>query len=362
MGRAKKALIALTVWLAAVACTVDIESEAGKVTTPEAPEGKVEVKFEVKTNSLASRNTRAEDTYVESIVNDLTLIMMKSDGKGGFVGDYIMPITAFAPSGPATYVFVATMEPSETEVKLLFVANKPASVSDYFEAHADDFGDLGITEEELRTTLTDNAPVMTMTMTGEVTLGGIDKDNVSVVTVPLIRCVAKVELLLNLEPGSPDFVPTTVTTYRVNKILQILPGLETFDDPVEPSKVVAPTVPDATQKQSYYTATYTRDPESGSFSIFTVTENRQATTPDERMASTVIVVGGRFEGGPITYYRIDFNSQEAGHPYGQILRNYHYVFNITRVMQPGYDDIVSAAESVSSAIVTENSSEVVLAR
>jgi hypothetical protein len=66
------------------------------------------------------------------------------------------------------------------------------------------------------------------------------------------------------------------------------------------------------------------------------------------------VVGGTF--GTDTensYYRIDFNSSEPGHTFGQILRNWQYVFNITTVTARGLPDPDTAATTVANSMTIE---------
>ena len=65
-------------------------------------------------------------------------------------------------------------------------------------------------------------------------------------------------------------------------------------------------------------------------------------------------MGGYYDGGSSpTYYRIDFNPGLEGHPFGQILRNYRYVFRIRKVTGPGWSDPALAAVNRATGIVAE---------
>lgn len=52
-----------------------------------------------------------------------------------------------------------------------------------------------------------------------------------------------------------------------------------------------------------------------------------------------LVIGGSFEGGPTTFYRLDFaqDAMNQDRTYFSILRNYRYLFNILKVNAPGFN-------------------------
>ncbi len=349
MSNVKYILLALCIYLAAISCVAEVHV-ANTV-----HEEKVEVRFIIRTSASLPHVSRASDNPLENNINDLAIIVMKSDGGEDFVGDYIVIVEDFEPATSSTVAFKASLFATETKVKLLFIANCPADVKEYLELHATDFGQLKITEAELRATLT--SPAEAITMTGEATLDAIHPETVTIITVPLIRSLAKVDMLLKLPPGSLSFEPQVGFIYHSNELLQIFPNLETLDDPLTPSMVLAPSVPGNSEIQHYGNYVYPTDPETGAFFTAYVSESVEAKTIEERLAATCIVVGGSFDGGPTTYYRVDFNSDEDGHPFGQILRNHYYVFTITGISAPGQGNINDALEKASIAIVVDGAWE-----
>ena len=67
--------------------------------------------------------------------------------------------------------------------------------------------------------------------------------------------------------------------------------------------------------------------------------------------ATCVVVGGKYAGsGEVTYYRIDFDPDDTQGSFGQILRNYRYVFRIRKVTGPGWSDPALAAVNRAASI------------
>lgn len=66
-----------------------------------------------------------------------------------------------------------------------------------------------------------------------------------------------------------------------------------------------------------------------------------------------LVIGGSFDGGPTTYYRLDFAQEDAEgiRHYAPILRNHRYLFNIINVRSAGFTTADEALKSTSTTNV-----------
>ncbi len=162
--------------------------------------------------------------------------------------------------------------------------------------------------------------------------------------VNMLRSIARVDIYNE----ASNFQFTSVQTFRANNSIQIIPNV--LADPTNPA-VTNPSILTGTTGNI-------QTPKlnlSGNFiaSQLYLPESTAPTANNQVSSATCIIVGGRFNGSTeTTYYRADFNSGVAGHPFGQILRNHLYSFHITAVSGPGWSTPEEAANNAPSSITT----------
>lgn len=164
----------------------------------------------------------------------------------------------------------------------------------------------------------------------------------------LLRSLARVDVEKNLVNDSPDFDFREVYIYRGNNKIQLIPGELSS---VNPPKVETPSIPENSQSLSSPLKVQVTDGLQTVNQIY-VPEAVAATTNAEKISGvTTIVVGGLFENdSQVTYYRVDFDSGVDGHPFGQILRNHRYIFNIRRVASSGWGTPEEAANNIATSM------------
>lgn len=211
-------------------------------------------------------------------------------------------------------------------------------------------------------------------MHGSVTGVTVDKDSKDVLPVSVLRSVAKVSVMLNgkmdagndwLTGGELDekefelrelyaFYPADsgrVATADTTKFYTVMPDSGNVKTATLPARLKAGNRPDTLSiiKTSKVT-------EIESIYLY---ENIPWTKDGYDYATTRMVVGGIYtdprthkvdtnaDGTPrVSYYRINFQDvyDTATPVQYPVLRNHHYVFNITSVAAPGYDTPRQAAE------------------
>ncbi len=168
----------------------------------------------------------------------------------------------------------------------------------------------------------------------------------------MLRAVARVDVEKDLAADSRPLRIESVRVYRANDKIQIAPD-EAVDE--ESPRVAAPSVFAGAVKSQTPIVTTAGEPDPVSIAGIYLPEADGETDPSAQLTeATCIVVGGYYDGGSSpTYYRIDFNPGLEGHPFGQILRNYRYVFRIRKVTGPGWSDPALAAVNRAASIVAE---------
>lgn len=82
-------------------------------------------------------------------------------------------------------------------------------------------------------------------------------------------------------------------------------------------------------------------------------------TVDDWTKTTCLVVGGSYEGGNTSWYRVDHVTPKAGSTpemYGEFVRNHQYRFNIVSVSGPGYEnpDIAFKERAINMEVVVKD--------
>ena len=190
-------------------------------------------------------------------------------------------------------------------------------------------------------------------MCGEIAIpGGLDAGSNNNFSATMLRAVAKVEVVKTLEADSYGFEIASIAIYRHNTKVQLSPDVANMAA-LPDLGVAGPSVPSHSSLSSVPVSVSAG--EDGSISPLYIPESGSVQNIAERtLAATCVVVGGKFNGSEdITYYRMDFNSGIEGHPFGQVLRNHHYVFNIKKVLSDGWPTAQEAATNIANSIVAE---------
>lgn len=308
---------------------------------------KASVLLNINTPKPATPSSRVQ-TDSESVISEVRVLVFEESG-GDYIFSYHIKGTEVSSSGAQTQ-FRAVLATSEVPVKLIILAN----AGDSFGTNAPAAGE---TEAEVRAKMTksftaagmaDNLP-----MYGEITMsGGIDAEETYTLPVTALRAVARVDVVKDMYENAPEFTLEEVYVFRTNDLIQLIPDALAGGSQV---KVTAPSVP---QGAGALTDAVVKTVEGGAESIIQlyVPESTEAVTNTEKIKeATTVIIGGRFEGGdnPVTYYRADFNSGVEGHPFGQVLRNYRYIFSIKSVSREGWPTPEEAAENLSSSIIVD---------
>ena len=190
-------------------------------------------------------------------------------------------------------------------------------------------------------------------MYGEIAVpSGLEADRENRFSVKMLRAVARIDVEKDLTADSRPLRIESVRLYRPNDKIQLAPD-ESFAP--ESPQVTAPSVFAGAVKSQSPVVTETSEPDPVSIAGIYVPEADGVADAAARLTeATCIVVGGYYDGqSQPTYYRVDFDPGLEGHPFGQILRNYKYVFRIRKVTGPGWSDPGLAAVNKATSIVAE---------
>ena len=190
-------------------------------------------------------------------------------------------------------------------------------------------------------------------MYGEIAVpSGLEADRENRFSVKMLRAVARIDVEKDLTADSRPLRIESVRLYRPNDKIQLAPD-ESFAP--ESPQVTAPSVFAGAVKSQSPVVTETSEPDPVSIAGIYVPEADGVADAAARLTeATCIVVGGYYDGqSQPTYYRVDFDPGLEGHPFGQILRNYKYVFRIRKVTGPGWSDPGLAALNKATSIVAE---------
>lgn len=282
----------------------------------------------------------------ESRIAEVRILVFEQK-EGNYLYRYMVEGERFETAGNATR-FEARLTSTDHPVKLLLAGN-------YGDAFAGYAPEAGSDEDAVKRALglsfvpmTENLP-----MYGQVVLpAGLQADRENDLSVTMLRAVARVDVEKDLTADSRPFRLGSVSLYRANDKIQLIPDrLAATDAP----RVDAPSVFPTANRRTEPVVTAADGYDPASIAGIYVPEAEAETDPSARLSeATCIVVGGYYDQETqLSYYRIDFDPGIAGHPFGQILRNYKYVFRIKKVNGPGWSDPDTAATSKATSIVAQ---------
>lgn len=161
--------------------------------------------------------------------------------------------------------------------------------------------------------------------------------------IHLLRAVARADV--QIEATASNFTLETVQVFRAANSIQIIPNSIT-----PKLAVTAPSIPDGTLF-AINTNPVNASSETFSTAQIYVPESPAPAPTDIVSNSTCIVIGGRYNNSSSTrYYRLDFEPDIDGHPFGQVLRNHRYIFSINSVNNSGFATAADAANNPSSGM------------
>lgn len=168
-----------------------------------------------------------------------------------------------------------------------------------------------------------------------------DKEN-TITNIKLMRAMARVDIV---NANAAPFELSTIQTFNVANKIQTIPNNAT----PTPS-VTAPSIQDGTTYTVNSVAVPTTSADASTGQIY-LPEAEAPASENLMQGATCLVIGGFYNHSTtIRYYRLDIDPGISGHPFGQILRNHRYQFNITRINSDGFDTAQEAANNLSSGI------------
>lgn len=282
----------------------------------------------------------------ENRIEDVMILVLEQEN-GKYVYRYMTEGERLESTGSGTQ-FQAKLLSTSKPVKLMLAGN----YGDAFAAYAPSPSH---SEAEVKAGIgcSFTGAAQSLPMYGEIAVpSGLEADRENRFSVKMLRAVARIDVEKDLTADSRPLRIESVRLYRPNDKIQLAPD-ESFAP--ESPQVTAPSVFAGAVKSQSPVVTETSEPDPVSIAGIYVPEADGVADAAARLTeATCIVVGGYYDGqSQPTYYRVDFDPGLEGHPFGQILRNYKYVFRIRKVTGPGWSDPGLAAVNKATSIVAE---------
>lgn len=300
-------------------------------------------------SSLPRAATRSIQTANEThIENVKVLVFSDTNGDGTYFFNYMTEGTQLVNQQNQTSKFQVMLRSSNVPLKIYLVAN----YSDAFANYNPIYGDSEETvKTSIRRSFTSGDMVTDLPMYGELSLSGLDAATINNFDVTVLRAIARVDVKTQLTSDSPAFALREVYVYRANDLIQIIPDAVSAGSHIRVSSPSVPSGSTILASPVVKTSSMPTDSIGGLYVPESVAPDKAG---DARLSATTVVVGGIFGSSTdVSYYRVDFNSGVAGHPLGQILRNYLYTFTIKKVSDAGYTSPDEAAANLASSMTVE---------
>lgn len=344
------ALILLSGWLAS--CIDEHEpysSEGGKEKL---------VSFSVRVPGSGAPKTYALTDTDENEVMNIVILLFGSDGKYTYQPIYNNKITT-DPGDSRIKTFTAKVPEGTYDLMILangntIVGNALSSITVGTDTKADVIKKLLSSNPGKWNSDTGSGSYVPIPMWGETGTINVNS-SLSNTNVSLVRMIAKVDVALIGTTTQAKFKLKSVRLYNYNDKGQIAPDDPNWD-PIQ-KVVTAPSVPSTASKPSnpgqnslvYSGASITTTDISCIGEIYTF--EAAAGSATDLQKNTCLVIGGEYNGGPETFYRVDFANTSSGTTtYLALLRNHHYRVNISDVSAPGLGSAEDAFKSVPANI------------
>lgn len=330
--RLQHLLLTAVLCLFAASCTTD---EVIKHPSPEIEENQETVmRLTIHTPPATIPETKSQ-TAGESEISEIRVLVFQN-------GSYVYTEDGdISSSENHSTTFTTTLLSSASPVTLFLIANANASIDNAGIMAGDSPSEV---KAKLQYTFTSSGISGQFPMYGEHTLSSVSTSGNVVSGIKMLRAIARADVIIGDEVSNFEMV--SVQLFRTNSRIQVIPNA------VSNGAVTAPSVPDGSDVVIHTPALTV----TGNQSVSQLYFPESAAPADNELVSgaTCIVVGGKYNNSPtVTYYRVDFNLGIEGHPFGQILRNHKYIFNILSVTIQGKTTPEEAANGQSMGIVAE---------
>ncbi|MCC8036244.1 MAG: FimB/Mfa2 family fimbrial subunit [Rikenellaceae bacterium] len=344
----KSHIKSLWLGLALVAGLVSCTKDAATEYLPVDPNSAL-VKLSIYTpSSSVPQATRSQADADEGAVSRIKLAVLELSGgiyRYRYMVDGQQIVQSSADSQLTT--FSALLTSSDVPLKIVIVAN----YNDAFES-----GEIveDMTESNFKEWLIDSFDSGIegeLPLYGEISLTQLRVDQPNSFSVTMLRAVVRVDVNNTIATGmSEDFRLESVYIYRANDRYNVIPSSSAIQTEGKMS-VSSATVPGGA---SVYPAYHKNVESEGDKSITRSYLPESLPVTDQALqtsTATCVVVGGYYaDDTALSYYRIDFDSGFEGHPFGQVLRNHKYIFNIMQVNGRGWPTPGDAAQNEATAI------------
>lgn len=278
---------------------------------------------------------KSGQTDLESRISQIQILVFENDSY-----QYRVAGTGISNSANFSATFKARLLSSDQPTTIYIIANADAEIDANEPLVGETTADV---KAKLTKAISTNATVTDFVMWGSYVfptgISATTENNIN--NIRMLRSVARVDVIA---AALPNFELVSIQAFRVSDNMQLIP-----DNPTTTPGVTDPSVPTGAT-QSINTTPISTPPTSSVAQLY-LPEVATPLSGDLVNDATCIVIGGLYAGSStVSYYRLDFNPNIAGHPFGQILRNNRYEFNITYVLSEGYATAQEAANNISSSM------------
>lgn len=330
-NRMKKIYI-LLLFLGLVSCVQDDSYYA-----PEIQDLKVavQVKIDTPAETIPTVSTRSQ-TEDEAKIREIMILVFKNNQFQYISEGQITSSTV------SSTVFTVSLNASSDALTLYLIANANDIVNSSGILVNDTKANA---KEKLNMTFTNAGISYPFPMFGEYEASSISSNgNNNITGIKMLRSIARADVIVANSVTNFEFA--SIQLFRANSGIQIIPNAMTNTAVTSPS---IPTSATANVGTTSLAVTGNR-----SEAQFYFPESEAPPESNQTSSATCIIIGGKYNGSSTTtYYRMDFDPGITGHPFGQILRNHKYVFNIQNVGVEGAGTPEDAANSQSSGVVVE---------
>ncbi|MDL2231174.1 hypothetical protein LJB85_00350 [Porphyromonadaceae bacterium OttesenSCG-928-L07] len=340
-------LIIYSFW--GISCT-----DITKVDSPPEREESPVVRIAINTPSASlPRNAFLRSTIIdpESHIAEVKVMVFEQEGEE-YLYKYMLDGKQLQTNVDLTTQFEIKLNSSRKSLKLLLLANYADAFHSYEPVVLSDINT--ITRQVISSF--ENMWATRLPMYAVIDLpDGIGAEKLHVLTATMLRAIARVDLIKELESDSKEFDGQEVHIYRANSQIQLIPEPTVVSDSKVPI-VTGASVPDSSECLAYPFTFSGKESEHIMAERIYLPESLPVLEEKKQLYdATCIVVGGYYNNDQsrMHYYRIDFNSKLPGHPFGQVLRNHKYIFKIKKVLGPGWSTPDEAANNKATSIVAE---------
>lgn len=327
----KHIYITLLFYLGLVSCA---QEETFYIPEIQDSEVTIQMKIDTPAEAIPKVSTRSQ-TEDEAKIQEIKILVFKNNKFLYMAEGQITSSTV------TSTIFTVTLNASSDPLTLYLVANSNSIINSSGIAVNDSKTDV---KEKLTTTFTDAGISHPFPMFGEHDVTSISSSGNNINGIKMLRSIARADVTMAEEVTNFEIV--SIQLFRANSGIQIIP------DAMTDAAVTSPSIPIGSVA-NIGTLPLTVTGNKSESQLY-VPESEAPLESNRTSDATCIVIGGKYNGSSTTtYYRMDFNPGITGHPFGQVLRNHKYVFNIKKVGIEGADTPEDAANSKADGVTVE---------